>query len=78
MAEPDLDRARHAYRLIRIFPGIDALTLREMLDISNGAMQSTLMTCDTNGMLVCEDETGRLYVYDEREVCDVCSNSRPN
>ena len=78
MAEPDLDRARHAYRLIRIFPGIDAHTLREMLDISNGAMQSTLMTCDTNGMLVCEGDDGSLTVYDKREVCDVYSNSRPN
>ncbi len=77
MAEPDLDRARHAYQLIRIFPGIDALTLRKMLGISNGAMQSTLMMCDTNGMLVCEDDGGCLTVY-EREVGDVCSNTVAN
>ena len=69
MAEPDLDRAREVYELIRTFPGIDAHTLRHKLGISNGAIQSTLMTCDTNGMLVCEDEDGSLYVYDEREVC---------
>ena len=68
MASADLDRAREAYELIRTFPGIDALTLRRMLDISNGAIQSTLITCDTHGMLVCEDGNGSLYVYDEREV----------
>ena len=68
MAEPDLDRAEEAYRLIGIFPGIDQHTLRIMLGISNGAIQSTLMTCDTNGMLVCEDDVGGLTVYDEWEV----------
>ena len=70
MAEPDLDRARHAYRLIRILPGIDVHTLSKMLGINYGAALSTLSTMANNGLLVSEDDGGGLHVFDKREVGD--------
>ena len=69
MTKPNIDRAREAYRLIRSSPGIDQHTLQLMLGISKGGIQSTLITCDTNGMLVCEDDDGGLHVFNE-DVCD--------
>ncbi len=70
MASPDLDRAARAYELIRISPGINVNALSLMLGINYGAALSTLSTMANHGMLTFEDDDGRLYIYDEGEVCD--------
>ena len=59
------DRAEHAYDLLRIFPGITVSTLAIMMCVSEGSANSALMTCETRGLLVCEDDRGRLYQYEE-------------
>ena len=68
MANADLDRARKAFEIIRIFTGIDVHTLSKMLGINYGATLSTLSTMANNGLLVSEDDGGGLHVFDEREV----------
>ena len=70
MANADLDRARKAFEIIRIFPGIDVHTLSKMLGINYGVALSTLSTMANNGLLVSEDEGSGLHVFDEREAGD--------
>lgn len=62
-------RAKRAYEIIKMEPGINGMLLAEKLELkryNSGAIDSVLMSCHAHGFLISEDEHGRLFAFEER------------
>ena len=54
--------ARAVYEHIRANPGKTAWGVKQSLGLTNGGIHSVLVTLETDGLLLYEDDNGRLYV----------------